>query len=38
MYMNPEIFEKLFAKQENPTKEIDDKIFLTKNKVFLIKL
>ncbi len=37
MYMNPEIFEKLFAKQENPTKEIDDKIFLTKNKVKKLK-
>lgn len=33
MYVNPDTFEKLFAKQENPTKEIENKIFLTKNKI-----
>ena len=33
MYVNSDIFEKLFAKQENPAKEIENKIFLTKNKI-----
>ena len=32
-YINPKEFEKIFAKQESPTKEVDEKILLTQNKI-----
>jgi len=33
LYTNPETFEKLFAKQESPTKKVDEKIIYTQNKL-----